>query len=66
MHIGARLPFEGEALEDVIKAFAPVPMWVELATPVVTPQVGLTGTVEPEPEVITPPVDESEPEPSPQ
>lgn len=66
MHIGARLPFEGEALEDVIKAFAPVPLWVELATPVVAPQVGLTGTVEPEPEVITPPVDESEPATSPQ
>ena len=49
MHIGARLPFEGEALEDVIKAFAPVPLWVERATPVVAPPVGLTGTVEPEP-----------------
>ena len=49
MHIGARLPFEGEALEDVIKAFAPVPLWIDLATPVVAPQVGLTGTVEPEP-----------------
>ena len=57
MHIGARLPFEGEALEDVIKAFAPVPLWVELATPVVAPQVGVTGTVIPEPE----PVVESEP-----
>lgn len=50
MHIGARLPFEGEALESVIKAFAPVPLWLELATPVIAPQVGLTGTVEPEPE----------------
>ena len=49
MHIGARLPFEGEALEDVIKAFAPVPLWLERATPVVAPQVGLTGTIEPEP-----------------
>jgi hypothetical protein len=50
MHIGARLPFEGEALEDVIKAFAPVPLWLELAAPVVAPQVGLTGTIAPEPE----------------
>ena len=49
MHIGARLPFEGESLESVIKAFAPVPLWIELATPVVAPQVGLTGVVEPEP-----------------
>lgn len=50
MHISARLPFEGEALEDVIKAFAPVPLWLELAAPVVAPQVGLTGTIAPEPE----------------
>lgn len=57
MHIGARLPFVGEALEDVIKAFAPVPLWVGLATPVAAPQIGLTGTVEPEPEL--------EPTPSP-
>lgn len=60
MHIGARLPFEGEALEDVIKAFAPVALWLELATPVVAPQVGLIGIVEPlaffapEPEPETP------------
>lgn len=47
MHIGARLPFEGEILEDVIKAFAPVTLWLELATPVTAPQVGLTGTIEP-------------------
>lgn len=47
MHIGTRLPFEGEALENVIKAFAPVALWLELATPVTTPRVGLTGTIEP-------------------
>lgn len=47
MHIGARLPFEGEALEDVIKAFAPVPLWIELATPVVVPPVGASGTLAP-------------------
>lgn len=49
MHIGARLPFEGEALEDVIKAFAPVPLWLELARPVQVPVVGVQGTVGPEP-----------------
>jgi hypothetical protein len=53
MHIGARLPFEGEALENVIKAFAPVSLWLELAAPVVAPQVGLTGTIAPEPEPST-------------
>ncbi len=58
MHIGARLPFEGEPLEAVIKAFAPVPLWLEMATPVVAPQVGVSGVIEPEIVVV-----ESEPEP---
>ena len=59
MHIGARLPFEGESLENVIKAFAPVSLWIELATPVVAPQVGVTGTIEP------PALGAPEPEPEP-
>lgn len=45
MHVGARLPFEGESLEDVIKAYSPVLLWIERATPVVVPQVGATGMV---------------------
>ena len=45
IHVGARLPYEGELLEDVIKAFAPVPFWREQEMPVVVPQVGLSGTV---------------------
>lgn len=49
MHIGTRLPFEGEALEDVIKAFAPVPMWEEQAKAVVAPAVGVSGTITPPP-----------------
>jgi hypothetical protein len=56
MHISARLPFEGESLEAVIKAFAPVPLWLELATPVVAPQVGLSGTIVPEQESTGDPV----------
>lgn len=48
MHIGARLPFEGESLEAVIKAFAPVNLWLEMAAPVVAPQVGVSGVIEPE------------------
>lgn len=47
MHIGARLPFEGEALESVIQMFAPIPLWVEAMTPVVVPQVGASGVVIP-------------------
>lgn len=45
MRIGARLPYEGEALGDVIESFTPVPFWVERATPVVVPQVGTVGDV---------------------
>lgn len=47
MHISARLPFEGEQLEAVIKMFAPVALWIELAAPVTVPQVGTRGTVAP-------------------
>jgi len=47
MHIGARLPFEGESLEDVIIQYAPENLWLSLETPVVAPKVGLTGTIKP-------------------
>lgn len=47
MRIGTRLPFEGEALEDVISNFSPVALWVQRATPVVVPQVGVKGTIAP-------------------
>jgi len=52
MHIGARLPFEGEALINVIKAFAPVQMWINLASAVVVPEIGVTGVIPIE--VVTP------------
>jgi hypothetical protein len=45
MHIGARLPYEGEALENVIRAFAPVQLWMELSADVVSPTVGATGII---------------------
>ena len=47
MHIGARLPFEGESLESVIQMFAPIPLWVQAMTPVVVPQVGVSGVITP-------------------
>lgn len=47
MHIGARLPFEGEPLEDVIRAFAPVPLWEAQTKTVVAPIVGVRGTITP-------------------
>lgn len=45
MHIGARLPYEGESVEDVVKMFEPTILWAEKTRPVLTPQVGVTGTV---------------------
>lgn len=47
MRVGARLPYEGETLESVIAAFAPVRYWEELVTPVSLPQVGQTGVIVP-------------------
>ena len=47
MHIGARLPYQGESLESVIAMYAPVAYWEEQARPVVLPQVGARGDVAP-------------------
>lgn len=57
MHIGARLPYEGETLEEVVQMFAPVPLWLDLAKPVVVVPVGARGTVDTayRPEGPTPP-----------
>lgn len=47
MHIGARLPYEGETLEAVIATFSPVALWEETQKQVMLPTVGTTGTVVP-------------------
>jgi hypothetical protein len=47
MHIGARLPYEGESLEVIIQMYAPVALWLERATPIAVPQIGTRGTVFP-------------------
>jgi hypothetical protein len=52
MHIGARLPFEGESLEAVIQMYAPVAYWREQEAVVVAPEQGTSGTItetDPEP-----------------
>jgi hypothetical protein len=49
MHIGARLPYEGETLEDVIRMYAPVRYWEERLQPVVVPEVGASGSLAPLP-----------------
>lgn len=45
MHIGARLPYEGEPLESVIEMFSPVGYWLQQAAAVVVPAVGQSGTI---------------------
>lgn len=57
MHIGARLPFEGETIESVIEMYAPVRYWEELKTPVVVVPQGLTGTVVVPPPYVPPPAE---------
>jgi hypothetical protein len=47
MRIGARLPFEGEDLIEVIRMYAPIPYWIEQSAPIQVPQVGAAGTVSP-------------------
>ena len=47
MHVGARLPYEGETVEDVITMCAPVRYWEELKTPTVAVSVGQSGTISP-------------------
>lgn len=59
MHIGARLPFEGESLEAIINMYAPMVYWREQELSVVVPQVGATGTVT---QPVVAPVVESQPE----
>jgi hypothetical protein len=45
MHIGARLPYQGESVKAVVEAYAPVRFWQELESAVVVPEVGITGSV---------------------
>jgi len=50
-HIGARIPFDGESLEDVIAMYAPVQYWETLKRPISVPAVGSSGTIVPTVEV---------------
>jgi hypothetical protein len=45
MHIGTRLPYEGETLEDIVQMYAPVRYWEEINTPVVTVTPGQSGSI---------------------
>jgi hypothetical protein len=47
MHISARLPYQGEAVEAVVEMFSPVRYWEEQEAAVVVPSVGVSGSVTP-------------------
>lgn len=49
MHIGARLPYEGETVEQIVRMYEPVRYWEEQQLAVIVPQVGETGTLAPLP-----------------
>jgi hypothetical protein len=51
MQIGARLPFEDESIESIIKMYAPLNYWKEQKKSVFVPVVGLTGAFIDEDEV---------------
>jgi hypothetical protein len=47
MHIGTRLPYEGETVEDIVKMYEPVAYWLEQDRPVVVPEIGVSGVIAP-------------------
>jgi len=52
MHVGARLPYQGETVEQVVAMFAPVQEWRLRDLQVVVPGVGASGEItdaEPDP-----------------
>ena len=58
-HVGTRIPFEGETLEDVISMFAPVPYWEDQVRPLVAPAVGVSGVISPVVVIAEPVVEEA-------
>lgn len=48
--VGARLPFEGESLEEIIRAYSPAAYWRELELPVVIPSTGILGEIDESPQ----------------
>ena len=57
MHIGARLPYEGETTETIVEMYAPVRYWEEIKTPTVPVSVGQSGTVVVPPPYVPPPAE---------
>ena len=44
-YIGARLPYEDEEIETVIRMYAPVPYWLETQRVFSVPEVGISGII---------------------
>lgn len=44
-HIGARLPYEGETVEQIVRMYAPVAYWLEKERVIVAPEIGLSGAI---------------------
>lgn len=53
--VGARMPWEGETIEDIVRMFSPVRYWIEQTLPVVSVTEGASGSLE---EVQPPPASE--------
>lgn len=45
LHVGARLPYEGETLEQIVRMYSPIAYWQERTRTVVPPLVGVTGAI---------------------
>lgn len=52
MHIGARLPYEDETLEQIVKMYSPVAFWETVVRSVTVPTVGTTGVIKPDPPLV--------------
>jgi len=46
-NVGARLPFEGETLDDLVHRYVPFGLWTQEETKTVTPSVGTKGSFDP-------------------
>lgn len=55
MHVGARLPYEGETVEAIVQMFSPVAHWLAQEATVVVPAVGTAGEITPPPSAAPPP-----------
>lgn len=50
MHISTRLPLQGEDVENVIRQYEPVGLWLDLAATLQAPAVGTSGVISPPPD----------------